>query len=483
MRCVRILGGGLVVAAISVGLLPTGGGAQGANREAVGLAVARVAAVAPLTANLALEVGMAQSGADISGQVARGESSSFTFGIIGLLAGSLPVPLPKPAKADTRNTESIDRTAVLPPVGVSPVVLQTTHERAWVTKAPPSGAARTTLGDIEIPNLLSIGGGVSEARIDANLGEAMSSVSELSIAPLGQPLVVLEGLEWRAAQQAGAEPTASFSIGSGWIMGTRYPADSPAEMKAFFDAANTALAPTGLMIVAPEVVTLGDGSRRMTPLRVQLRDAPLAKETAGRVYPNVAEQVNVVLNGVGENAPPEAGLGLLLANVGIAALTGNGGVRAEIGGATARLATREIPDLDQFRRKAGAAGAPTGGGDGDPPPVDLSPLVDPTGGDAISGFRPVTTASALTPASSDSPSLVVPAATHRAGSPLVAPPNGNFTEASLPTMPVSATEGRAPAPLIVLLALSGLAALGFGDHARYRKLALSAREWTEATPA
>lgn len=482
MRFARILGGGLVVAAISVGLLPTGGGARGANTEAVGLAVARVAAVAPLTANLALEVGMAQSGADISGQVARGESSSFTFGIIGLLAGSLPVALPQPAKADTRNTERIDRTAVLPPIGVSPVVLQTTHERAWVSKAPPSGAARTTLGDVEIPNLLSIGGGVSEARIDANLGQAMSSVGELSIAPLGQPLVVLEGLEWRAAQEAGTEPTASFSIGSGWVMGTRYPADGPAEMKAFFEAANTALGLTGLMIVAPEVVTLADGSRRVTPLRVQLRDAQIAKETAGRVYPNVAEQVNAVLNGVGDNAPPEAGLGLLVANVGIAALTGNGGVRAEIGGATARLATREIPDLDQFRKKAGAAGAPGGGDDGDSALADLTPTMDSIGGDSTGGPRLGTADSTLPAASFDTP-VVAPAAANRAANPVLAPPSGNFAGDELAAMPAATTEGRAPAPLIVLLALGGLAALGVGDHARYRKLALTARQWTEGTPA
>ena len=122
-------------------------------------------------------------------------------------------------------------------------------------------------------------------------------------------------------------------------------------------------------------MTAGADGGRVDPLRIELRDPPLTRTAGGAAYSPVAPTVNSAEDSAAKGTGSDARFGqaLLAANLALAALLGNGGVGVEVGGATASLGRREVPDLGSLfggsklpPLPAGATGDGTVGAGGGP---------------------------------------------------------------------------------------------------------------------
>ncbi|HZQ77981.1 MAG TPA: hypothetical protein VFE55_11665 [Acidimicrobiia bacterium] len=334
--------------------------------EPVGSASARVAAAGPIVGGLNLEAGFGRATVDLSGDAARGESATMSAGSAGLflsLAGAPPV-LPDPTRADSTGTADAER-SVAAPAGD---FVRLGHEKAHAE--PRRSEARTGLGDLAV-GPAAVLGGTSTAAINEEGASSSSAVGELRLGGAGGPAVVLSGLTWRAAQPKGAPGEAAFSIGAATIAGQPLAVGSPEQIAAAIEAANGALGSQGIRISAP-VVAAGPDGGRVGPLRVELRDPPLNRAVAGAAYgplaPTVSQAQDEAVKASGSD--PRVSQALLGANVALSLVLGNGGVGVEVGGATADLTTREVPDLDSLlggSRPAPLPGAASGGSGGPAP--------------------------------------------------------------------------------------------------------------------
>lgn len=440
----------LALAAVSVAVASLPVSPARAAGEVSANATSRVIAVAPVSGGLSLEVGLGSAVADLEGSTPRGESATLKPGIIGLLAGST-VPLPGPSKADLRAEKQVDRTSVVPPVDLGAVRLTTTRERAGVTAADDEAGlgawARTDLSDVEIAGLVEVAGGTATASATAARAEGTASLGRITVVVGGVTVADLSGLEWRVSAELGGEPTASFSVGSAVIQGERQAIDSPEELRAALEPLAPLFAPVGLSIRVPQLDER-EGGAALTPLVIESVNADLLRSTVGAVYPSIAPAYNDLATQLQDQAP-EAGLALLVANVGLSIAAGNGGARVALGGVSATIAPRE-----SFDGGTGAVASGTG--------------VSSTGGiaggiGAGGGSTPASSLAGVSPFYADTPAErtgggvgpTVPARVPVAG-------GGEYVQ-ELARAPIAAGGGSAaPAPLVFVLALAvaaGLAAL------------------------
>lgn len=461
----------LVAAAVAiagVGATP----AAVAAGEVQANATSRVVAIAPVSGGLSLEIGLGSAIADLKGTTPRAESSTLKPGILGVLLGS-SLPLPKPAKADLRGERSVDRGSVAPPVDLGAVKLTTTRERASVTSDEDEGGlgatARTDLSDVSVAGVVEVSGGTAGATVTKKVSEGTASVGRLVVKVGGATLLDLNDLEWRVSAKLGEKPEATFSIGSATVQGTRQAIDSPEELKAALEPLAPILAPAGVSISLP-TVTEAEGGATLSPLVVQSVNAPALRSTVGAVYPQIAPIYNELATQL-QGQVPEAGLALLVANVGLSIAAGNGGARLALGGASAAIEPREsFGGSSDFGSSSSSGSLSAGAGAGS---SGTAASVAPAAAffadsDAERSVRPapsVTSGFSTSGAgASTAPAPVAtasPVATRSTG----APAGGAPRSIELATVPLSETgESSVPAALVLALLLAGVLGLAARDQ-------------------
>lgn len=329
---------------------PSDQGSITSGGESFAVVNGQLLAVVPFAGGLALPVKVGTSGARVRGETATATSATLDLGLLGelglLAVANAPtlarlgidtsatpayVPLPRPVTADSRGEQEVDRRVALDAAHIGPVVVGGGHETA---RAPVGGPAksRTELGDLTVDlgvARLILAGGIAETEATTVGASGSIAFGELVFEVAGNPLVVLRGIEWRVAQALGADPVASFTLGSASI--ARVPVAAPG-VDALATAAaqiNAVLVPMGLALHLPEVTADG-----VTPLSLEMKDSPLAFQYVNPIYSTaLADAVNQIEEAL-VGGVPETGLVVTVANVVLAAMTGSGGARVDIGGLT-----------------------------------------------------------------------------------------------------------------------------------------------------
>ena len=418
----------------------------------------QVAAVVPFAGGTSLPIKLGISGARLDGEVATASAAVVDFGLLGTLGTlalvnsptlkSVGVPtesfasfrLPGPVTADSRSQPEAEATPVFPKVPVGPLEARGGHERATAPAKGPA-RARTEMGALAIDLgvvKITTGGGVSETLASAEEVRATTSIGELRFDASGAA-PVLRGIEWRLVQRMGQPAQTSFSIGSAEIGPTRFAFDSPAEAAAGLDALNRALAPTGVSLVAPVATDGGLG-----PLTVQLRDSALAAQFVGPLYSQVLAAGVNQLESTLVSGLPESGLAITVANVGLAALTGRGGLAVELGGLAGGIGRRPV---EEFRYGAS----------------EQAPVEGPLPG---SGADVLGTGTALDDAGD---SLAAGPATDLGPAPVTPDGPGTDDFGTAVQAALAVAEEKVPAAVLLLGALAALATVAALDR---RRLAL-----------
>lgn len=369
-------------------------------------------AVSPFAGGLALPAKIGTSGARLRGKTATAASGTLDLGLLGelgLLAvvnsptltrlgidtSGAPayVALPRPVTADSRAEQQVDNRVALDEARVGPVVIGSGHETASAPEGGPA-VSRIELGDITIdlgPARLILGGGVAESHATSTGASGTVAFGEIRFETIGNPLVILRGVQWQATQGIGAAPVASFNLGSAVIAGTPVPGPGLEVLASASALINATLTPLGLSLRLPTVTADG-----ISPLTLELKDSVLAFQYINPVYSAaLAAAVNQVEEAI-VGGVPETGLVVTVANVVLAAATGRGGARVEIGGLTVSASRTEAETFDY----AGGQFTPSVAA-----PVRSSP--GPSGPSTASvgpGFPPLTPATTV-PEAAEGPSV------------------------------------------------------------------------------
>ncbi len=462
----------LVAAGALASSVPAGARAQDAHAIPVGKAEAAVVRVTPYAAgNFALQVLLGDSVGDVRDEVARGQAATVSLGVLGQLLGALvtfptvervigrpppalPLTIPPPIKADSRYAHDVQRAPLVPAVPVGSASIGAGLEEAHADDAG-TASSRVRLASLDVNQLLELGAGVTSVKVGPETVEATTSIASLAFnGPLGIPLLRLDGLTWHARQAVGERGQSSFTIGSATLAGQRIPLDSPGALASQLDTFNQAIAPSGFALRLPKA-TAGDTGAEAGPIAIDFLSSKAAAASIGPVYSALAPQLSAVLTEV-QDQVPEAALPLLLANVVVGAIVGTGGATIHLGGASASLATQELPVIAPFDR-----GQPAGSTDLD----GSSSAIDTSGGSftlagPARGSVAGATGAGLAGAARGSAA---------AGGPLAdAGPSPSELAAGVPASRRSPDDG-ASGPLVVLLATAGVFAFWALDRARAQR--------------
>lgn len=255
------------------------------------------------------------------------------------------------------------------------------------SSADPAGSrAVTTAAHLDVPGLITVGGGEATAVTEVLPGKGRQATASVSASISVGPLK-LTGLEWNAYHRSGADPDArgSFSVGrlsldldSGTGLDGLLP-DIPLDgIEDLLD--NPVLRPIleqlGLTIEMPRVVRLLEPTDmiRVTPLKITLRDSPLGNALIAPFKVAAQPVQDQVFNAVTE-AVCQAGAVMLVGDVALSVLAGTGTLSLEIGGAEASSSRFDVEN--PFGEIPPFTPAPTT----PPPPADTpaspSPIAAP----------------------------------------------------------------------------------------------------------
>ena len=308
--------------------------------------------------------------------------------------------------------------------------------------ADPSGTASTTHGRIAFGPVAEVLHGRTEATAGvvehkARLAHAVTTMDRLSL--LGG-MIVLNDVRWEATQRTGEGERAdgAFSVGSVLFQGKPLPAppslpggpgsNGPA-LPDPLAALNTAIAPTGIGLVAPHFELAG-AVAQVTPMSLRFSDSALGRQVLGPIVGDLQPLRDPIVGGL-LAASCDFGTAVLVADVAAGILTGSGGISFDFGGVTA---TTEGERYDN-PFAGGVGGDQTGPGVGDGGLPDIGPEPAPP----TASSPPVTDAGS--PAAGDATGLGAPAGESGAGS------YGPGTAGGPGSVPGSgpATTGAAPA--------------------------------------
>jgi hypothetical protein len=340
----------LLSAGTCLGVLAVAAGQPTADAATVtqGQAQAVLAKVVPYVGVPGVNASIGLSTAQVSGDSAQSSAATADFGLIGQLAGSgvpnfdalPPISLPAPATADSRTAPSADSDPIplpgVPSATVGPT-FTAAHQHAAASTGQADGVA--TGPGLDIPGVLTVSAGRSEARTDAT-----SSLSDVTIGSisLGGGLVVLQDLHWTASQSARAPGVAGFSIGGITVAGQALPVGAPTQLAAGLEAARSALAPLGLALSVP-TQTADAGGAVVAPLVLQVRNpetvATQTQQATTKTTPVLAPVIAQLLA-----AMPNAQASSLVINALLGGIGGQSGGRLEIGGVAARSARLLLTD-------------------------------------------------------------------------------------------------------------------------------------------
>lgn len=182
--------------------------------------------------------------------------------------------------------------------------------------------------DLGLADLL-LAGGVAETSASGTEVAGSIAYGELTVRASGTPIVSLKGVEWRVRHTLGAKPQGGFSVGTASIAGMAMAAPGLASLEALASQINVALAPSGVKLQLPRLTAQG-----LSPLTLVQKDSSAAFKYVNPIYSaafaNAINEVEAAFVG----GVPETGLAVTVANVLLAALTGRGGARVDIGGLT-----------------------------------------------------------------------------------------------------------------------------------------------------
>lgn len=390
------------LAALVVGQL--GGGALAVDAATpsptmpVGRVDSKVLGIGIFAADYTLNIGVGASKSDVRDDIVRGDSSFFDAGLLGALVSVLDFPTlrkngvsdatikdiksliaaQQPSHVDSRNTleASKDQPRVLgwtiSPTQVGPVLLEPGKEWARASKQPLETEAETT-AIAGATGMFDLAGGTARTYISPEKAMAHTTVGDLVLAG-GK--VKLHGLDWQSSQTMGAPAQSAFSVQSMEVGGKTIDMTDAANVPGAIASANKSLEGFGARILYPKVSA--DGTS-VSPLGFELVDSPVLEKSIGAWYPSVAKMVTDWELKQTENIP-ELGLLFTVLNVIVGILTGDGGLKITIGGASADLRT-EARRLGP-QTPAPSTTVPQVGGlqvvNGESPPADGVPTPSPS---------------------------------------------------------------------------------------------------------
>lgn len=228
----------------------------------------------------------------------------------------------------------------------SPISGRFEHQEVQATAAPSAKAA-TTHGRLGFGPLIEVVNGRTEAEtgiVDgkARLAHAVTIMDRLNLVG---GLVSLIDVRWEATQRTGEGAVAdgTFSVGSVLFQGKPLPAP-PAPPAALpggsapalpdpLAALNTALAPTGLVLVAPRFDGAG-GVARVSPMSLRITDSALGRVVLAPIVTSLQPVRDPVYGGLLAMSC-DFGTAVTVADVATGVLTGTGGIAFDFGGVTA----------------------------------------------------------------------------------------------------------------------------------------------------
>lgn len=266
----------------------------------------------------------------------------------------------------------------------SPISGRLEHQQVWA-KAGPSARAVTTSASLGLSSAVEILHGRTEADVavlggSARQAHAVTTIDRLS---LFDNQVVLMDVRWEATQRTGEGERAegTFNVGQVLVGGRPLPTPPPppgalpgGPQPALPDplsALNTALAPSGVSIVAPHFETAG-AVARVTPMSVRFAESALGRVVLGPIVTSLQPLREQVVGGL-LAVSCDFGLAVTVADVATSILTGSGGISFDFGGVTA---TTEGEVYDN----------PFAGGIGDDVPGDGGFSDGGFGSDAVPGL-------------------------------------------------------------------------------------------------
>jgi hypothetical protein len=345
----------------------------------------------------------------------KGPSTSFPF------VSTLTVST---GDKDAAKGRQMDQLA-MPPGG--PVSGALEHQEVAAT-TDPSATAATTSGRLAFGPLAEMVQGRTEATtgvVDqkARLAHAVTTIDRLNL--LGG-MIVLGDLRWEATQRTGDGERADGGFTVGSILFQGQPLPPPPALPALpgggqngaplpdpLAALNTALAPTGIALVAPHFDVV-NGAAQVSPMSLRFADSALGRVVLGPIVGALQPLRDPIVGGL-LAASCDFGTAVTVADVATGVLTGSGGISFDFGGVTATTEGEHydnpfaggvgdtapgegdlgaLPDLGPEPAPAAALSGPaadTGVNSG--PPADLgAPIGDslgaPSGSGSGSGSRP-----------------------------------------------------------------------------------------------
>src|SRR5687767_1262842 len=219
----------------------------------------------------------------------------------------------------------------------SPISGRLEHQQVWA-KAGPSARAVTTSASLGLSSAVEILHGRTDADVAvlggrAREAHAVTTIDRLSLFD-GQ--VVLVDVRWEAIQRTGEGERAegTFSVGQVLLGGKPLPGAPPppsalpgAPQPALPDplaALNTALAPSGVSIVAPHFEAAG-AVARVTPMSIRFAESALGRVVLGPIVTSLQPLREQVVGGL-LAISCDFGIAVTVADVATSILTGSGGI-------------------------------------------------------------------------------------------------------------------------------------------------------------
>lgn len=343
---------GAAVLPLSAALAAPVAAADTAFVPGVGNSAASIARVTIRSSGLGIGVGFGQTRTRYAGAQGNAEAESVDTGMLGTISKA---PVACGVAPGSLFPEGSMPAGVAVSSGGGPAELRTASAGAgtpielgtqYGAAAPNSSADAAVEGSrFDLAGIVTAVGGTSNSAaklIPGKQREATAS-SGMGRLVLADGAVVLEGMQWTAAHRTGAENSsdAGFRVGSMRIAGQYYPTSDAGEMKAALEAANTALAPTGLSLHAPAVTKTANGVS-VSPLRLTVSTTPEMRAALGPALEAVQPLRTQLLELVKPlQATPDCGFakalgfGYLVADLALLALGDNGAIDFDLGGARA----------------------------------------------------------------------------------------------------------------------------------------------------
>ncbi|HUR74049.1 MAG TPA: hypothetical protein VMZ00_07220 [Sporichthya sp.] len=326
--------------------------AQGTFVPGTGSSSASISRLTLRSSGLAVGIGFGQTRTRYAGAQGNAEAESVDMGLLGTMSkapvacgmapGSLFPEGSMPAGVAVSSGDGAAEQRTASAGAGTPIELGTQYGSA----APNSKADAAVEGSrIDLAGILTAVGGTasSAAQLTPGVQRAASASSGMGSLSLADGAVVLEGLRWTASHRTGAatDSTAGFTVGSMRISGTYYPAGGAEELNTALEAANTALAATGLSLHAPAVTKTATGIS-VSPLRLTVTSTPELRAALAPALEGVQPLRTQLLDLVKPlQASPDCGFakavgfGYLVADLALIALGDNGGIDLDFGGARA----------------------------------------------------------------------------------------------------------------------------------------------------